>query len=105
MNTRRTFTTQQKLSILKQAAEQGVTNTLKKYGVFPSVYYKWKTKFTQMGEQGLKHGMTPAHLRRIRALEKENKMLKELVAEERLAGKLKDELLKKKWALAQKNKR
>ena len=55
MKTRRTFTTQQKLSILKQAAEQGVTSTLKKYGVFPSVYYKWKAKFTQMGEQGLNH--------------------------------------------------
>ncbi|MFV0247885.1 MAG: hypothetical protein ACK5H1_02840 [Tenacibaculum sp.] len=47
-----------------------------------------------MGEEGLSHGMTPAHLKQIRELEKENQKLKELVAEERLAGKLKDELLK-----------
>lgn len=39
-----------------------------------------------MGEDGLSHGMTPAHLKRIRELERENQKLKELVAEERLAG-------------------
>ena len=49
--------------------------------------------------------MTPVHLKRIRELERENQKLKELVAEERLAGKLKDELLKKKWALEKKSKR
>ena len=49
-----------------------------------------------MGEDGLSHGMTPAHLKRIRELREKIKKLKELVAEERLAGNLKDELLKKK---------
>ena len=41
--------------------------------------------------------MTPAHLKEIRRLEKENAMLKQLVAEKELEGKLKDELLKKKY--------
>ncbi|MFV0248411.1 MAG: hypothetical protein ACK5H1_05585 [Tenacibaculum sp.] len=44
-----------------------------------------------MGEERLSHGMTPSHLKRIRELERENQKLKKL-----LAGKLKDELLKKK---------
>ena len=105
MNTKRTFTTEEKLRILKEASENGVKTTLEKHGIYPATFYSWRKKFNEMGEDGLKHGMTPAHLKRIRELEKENKMLKELVAEERLAGKLKDELLKKKWALEKKNKR
>jgi putative transposase len=32
-------------------------------------------------------------------LEKENKVLKEIVIKKELEGKLKDDLLKKKWAL------
>jgi len=57
-----------------------------------------------MGKEGLDYGMTKAHLKRIRELEKENRLLKELVAEKELEGKLKDELLKKKFALQRKKK-
>jgi len=32
---KRTFLKQQKLSILKEASEQGVTVTLEKYGIYP----------------------------------------------------------------------
>jgi putative transposase len=52
-----------------------------------------------MGEEGLQHGMTPEHLKRIRQLEKENALLKQLLAEKELEGKLQSELLKKKYAL------
>ncbi len=47
-----------------------------------------------MGEEGFAHGMTPGRLARIRELEKENKLLKELLVEKDLADKLKDDLLK-----------
>ena len=57
-----------------------------------------------MGEEGLDHGMNKSQLKRIRQLEKENQMLKELVAEKELEGRLKDELLKKKYALERKRK-
>jgi len=57
-----------------------------------------------MGEEGFSHGMTLAQLKRIRELEKENKLLKELVVEKDLEGKLKDVLLKKKFALEKKKK-
>jgi putative transposase len=43
--------------------------------------------------------MNPKHLKRIRALEKENLALKQLLVEKELEGKLKSELLKKKYAL------
>ncbi len=96
---KRTFTKEQKLAILKEASENGVSNTIEKHGIYPVTYYEWKKKLSTMGEEGLNHGMTPAHLKRIRELEKENKLLKEIVAEKELQGKLKDELLKKKFAL------
>ncbi len=48
--------------------------------------------------------MTKAQQKRIRELEKENRLLKELVAEKELEGRLKDELLKKKRALAKRKK-
>ena len=99
---KRTFTKQEKLSILKEASEQGVTKTLKKYGIYSATYYSWKEKLSSMGEEGLDYGMTKALLKRIRELEKENKLLKELVAEKELEGKLKDELIKKEVCLAEK---
>ncbi len=99
---KRTFTKEQKLSILKEASEQGVTKTLEKHGIYPATYYSWKEKLSSMGEEGLDYGMTKAQLKRIRQLEKENKLLKQIVAEKELESKLKDELLKKKYALQRK---
>ena len=55
-----------------------------------------------MGEEGFTHGITPEQIKRIRELEKENKALKEIVIQKELEGKLKDELLKKKFALEKK---
>jgi putative transposase len=96
---KRTFTKEEKLRIIKEASEQGIQATLEKYGIYPASYYSWKKKLEQMGEVGLQHGMTPKHLKRIRNLEKENNMLKQLLAEKELEGRLKSELLKKHLAL------
>lgn len=99
---KRKFTKEEKLKIIKEASEQGVKLTLEKYSVFPASYYAWKKKMETMGEDGFSHGMTPDQLKRIRELEKENKLLKEIVIQKELEGKLKDELLKKKLALEKK---
>lgn len=99
---KRKFTKEEKLKIIKEASEQGVKATLEKYSVFPASYYAWKKKMETMGEEGFSHGMTPDQLKRIRELEKENKLLKEIVIQKELEGKLKDELLKKKLALEKK---
>jgi putative transposase len=96
---KRTFTKEEKLRIIREASESGVNPTLEKYGVYRASYYSWKQKLEEMGEEGFHHGMTPQHLKRIRELEKENHMLKQLLAEKELEGKLKSELLKKKYAL------
>ena len=105
MNNKRTFSKTEKLSILREASEKGVKFTLEKHHIYPATYYSWRKKFSEMGEEGLEHGMTREHLKRIRELERENQKLKEIVAEKELEGRLKDELLKKKWALEKKSKR
>jgi putative transposase len=101
---KRTFTTEEKLKIIKEASEQGVKPILEQYNIFPASYYSWKKKLETMGTAGFAHGMTPEQLKRIRELEKENKALKEIIIEKELEGKLKDELLKKKFALEKKKK-
>lgn len=96
---KRKFTKAEKMKILKEAKTKGVTATLDKYGVYPSTFYSWKKKMDSMGEKGLSHGMTPAHLKEIRRLEKENLLLKQIIAEKELESKMKDDLLKKKYPL------
>ena len=104
MMNKRTFTVEEKLRIIREASEQGVKVILEKYDLYPATYYYWKNKLEEMGEPGLQHGMNPKHLKRIRELEKENPALKQLLAERELEGKLKSELLKKKYALEKKRK-
>tara|TARA_B110000211_G_C14026705_1_gene530195 strand:+ start:67 stop:381 length:315 start_codon:yes stop_codon:yes gene_type:complete len=104
MSKRRTFSKETKLSILQEAKENGVNVTLLKHGLYPVTYYSWKKKFEQMGEEGFSHGMTPEHLKEIKRLEKENELLKKLLAEKELEGHLKSELLKKKFAWEKENK-
>jgi putative transposase len=102
MKAKRTFSPEEKLAILKEAAEKGVKATLDRHGIYPVTYYEWRNKFQELGEDGLKRGVTAPQLKRIRELEKENKKLKEIIAEKELESKLKDELLKKKLALEKK---
>ena len=102
MKEKRKFTKEEKLQFLKEVEEKGVKITLEKHGVYPTTYYSWKNKFEQMGEVGFRHGMTPGHIKEIKRLEKENDLLKKLLAEKELEGHLKTELLKKKYAWARK---
>lgn len=97
---KRTFAKEEKLKILEEAKKIGVQPTLDKYGIYPATYYSWKKKFETMGETGFRHGMTPGHLKEIRRLEKENELLKKLLAEKEIESHLKDDLLKKKYPWA-----
>ena len=101
---KRKFTKEHKLEILEEATLQGVQATLDKHGLYPTTFYSWKKKFETMGEAGFRHGMTPEHIKEIKRLEKENEQLKLLLAEKELEGRLKDELLKKKYAWARNGK-
>ena len=102
MTEKRKFTKEEKLQLLKEVEQSGVKSTLEKHGIYPATYYSWKKKFEQMGEDGFRHGMTPAHIKEIKRLEKENELLKKLLAEKEIEGHLKTEMLKKKYAWARK---
>lgn len=97
---KRKFTKEEKLKILEEVQKNGVKLTLSKYGIYPATYYLWKKKFDTMGESGFRHGMTPGHLKEIRRLEKENDLLKKILAEKEVESRLKDDLLKKKYPWA-----
>lgn len=91
------FTESEKLSILKEASAKGVKVTLSKYDIYPATYYYWKKKLLVYGESGLSHQTLKDYQSEIKRLSKENKALKLLLAEKELEGRLKDELLKKKY--------
>ena len=91
------FTKEEKLAIIKESESLGSKLTMEKYGLYPGTFYYWKRKYNESGADGLEHGMNKERLARIKKLEKENQMLKQLLAEQQLEGKLKDELLKKKY--------
>jgi putative transposase len=91
------YSNAEKLAIIKEASEKGVKITLAKYALYPATFYYWKKKVAEIGEVGLTHGLTKERLAIIKKLEKENQVLKEIIAEKELESKLKDELLKKKY--------
>ena len=95
--TKRSFTQEQKLAILAEAREHGVQATLDKHALYAATYYAWKTKLDELGDEGLRHGMTKAQAKRITELEGENRHLKELLGQRELETKLQGELLKKKY--------
>lgn len=89
---------EEKEQILKDIQKMGVIAGLRYYNIGRSVYYDWLTKYNSSGIEGLKDRRTQTNEALVKQLEKENKALKELLAEEKLASKMKDELLKKKFA-------
>jgi putative transposase len=71
------YTEEQIIAILKEAAGPGakVGEVLRRHGVTPHTYYRWKTKFA---------GMEVSDARRLRQLEEENRRLKRVVAQQAL---------------------
>lgn len=77
------------LSILKEA-EAGMTvgEISRKYGISPSTFYNWKSKFG---------GMSGSEIRRLRELEEENRKLKQMYANLSLENNVLKELIEKNF--------
>ena len=92
--TRRKFTPEDRLSIVREAEREGRSETIRKYQVAPSLFDRWRRKYVANGIEGLK-----SQYRRIdpqvRELELENERLKRIIARQTLELEVKTELLKK----------
>ncbi len=91
-------TPQEKERILLDIQSLGVTVGCRKYNISKSLYYDWMDRYNAHGLEGLEDRRTKNMDAQLKRLEKENRILKELLAEKELESKLKDELLKKKFA-------
>ena len=87
--TRKKYTVEQIVRILKESAAGTKTNELcRKYGISPNTFYAWRTKFT---------GMTVPDIKKLRALEEENLKLKRKVGELTMDLDAAKDLLSKNW--------
>lgn len=94
MGTRRRWTAEQKLAVIKECEQSGVTVTLRKHGILQASYYRWKKKYELDGQAGLSSDYARKDPELL-ALQVENARLKKLVAEKELALMIKDEMIKK----------
>ena len=75
MKTRK-YTEEQIITVLKEAeAGAKVAELCRKHGMSEATYYNWKAKYA---------GMTVSDLKRLKALEAENRRLKQIVADQAL---------------------
>jgi len=86
-STGRRYTEEQIIGILKEAeAAPNVGEVIRRHGLSPKTYYRWKAKFA---------GMELSDAKRLRALEDENRRLKRIVADQTLNIQVLKELLGK----------
>lgn len=85
----RQYTEEQIISVLKEGeAGAKVTDLCRKYGMSDATYYNWKAKYS---------GMTASDLKRLKALEAENRRLKQIVGEQALDIRALKDLLSKNF--------
>lgn len=91
---RRHWSADEKLKILLEAEKEGVTATIRKHGIYTNTFYQWKEKYDTGGKDALaskRYRLDP----QVKRLQKENRQLKQMLAEKELALRIKEELLKK----------
>lgn len=91
---RRKFSVDQKLQIIQEADQSGITQTLRKHNLSHSVFLRWRNGFNNGGVTSLKphyHKIDPE----VKALQEENARLKKIIGNQALELEFKTELLKK----------
>lgn len=91
---RRVFSTEEKLALLREAEEIGVTETCRRHDLSHSVINRWRKRFSELGVDGLQGGAPKADPQ-VRKLEDENRRLKKIIGDLQLELEIKSELLKK----------
>lgn len=92
----RRWSKKEKLTILKEAEQEGVVQTCRKFDVSSATFYHWKKAYDAHGEAGFSETKSPAD-KKYKNLEEENRRLKKLLVDKDLALETQKELLKKKF--------
>lgn len=98
-------TKEEKERLLQEIQKLGVVAGCRRYSIDPTTYYNWLEKYQAHGINGLEDRRLQNQNVMVRKLEKENRILKELMAEKDLEIRMQAELLKKKmeqWKSAKK---
>ena len=83
------YTETQIIKVLREVeAGRNVKDVCREYGIADATYYNWKSKYG---------GMEASDVKRLKALEDENRRLKRLVAELSLDNQALKEINSKKW--------
>jgi putative transposase len=83
------YTEEQIIAVLKEGeAGARVSDLCRKYGMSDATYYNWKAKYA---------GMTVSDVKRLKALEEENRRLKQIVGEQALDIRALKDLLSKNF--------
>ena len=86
---RKKYTEEQIIAVLREGeAGAKVADLCRKYGMSDATYYNWKAKYA---------GLTVSDLKRLKALEEENRRLKQIVGEQALDIRALKELLSKNF--------
>ena len=83
------FNEEQIIGLLKEAeAGRKVADLCREHGISEPTFYRWKSKYS---------GMDVSDAKKLRALEDENRRLKQLVADQQLDNQALKAALGKKW--------
>jgi putative transposase len=86
---RKRFSEEQIVAILKQAeAGRPTVELCREHGVSDATFYNWRRKYS---------GLELSDLKKLKALEDENRRLKKLVADQALDIQMLRDVVKKKW--------
>lgn len=83
------FSEEQIIGILKQAqAGMKIVDLCRQHGISNVTFYNWRSKYG---------GMEVSEAKRLKTLEKENKQLKQMLADAMLENRAIKDVLSKKW--------
>ncbi len=91
---KRQWSEAQKLQVIQEAEQNGLTETLRKYNLSGSLFHKWRRRYNGEGMEGLKSRYKTI-APEVKQLQSENERLKRIIAKQALEIEFKDELLKK----------
>ena len=104
MKKQKTYIPAEKQLILAQGEMEGVAITCREHGISTSLFYTWRRKLKDHGAAGLvrKGRSTSDDAAEVAQLQRDNALLKKLLAEKEMELSLAKELIKKKFSAVRK---